>query len=139
MSDRTFGSVLKGIGVWAPTVLLGVLFVLQGLAKFPASSQWPAMFQGWGFPPGFHLIVGAVELVGGLLLFVPRFAAYGAAALGAVMVGACMTHLVHGEMPQTGFTRVLAALFFLLARVRWSRRWRRSDSPSLAPSGSTAE
>jgi uncharacterized membrane protein YphA (DoxX/SURF4 family) len=139
MSDRTVGSVLKSIGVWAPTVVLGLLFTLQGLAKFPASSPWPAMFKAWGLPSGFHLIVGVAELLGGLLLFVPRLAAYAAAILAAVMVGACLTHLVHGETLQTGFTLGLAALFVLLARVRWSRRWRHSDDPALAPSSSTAE
>lgn len=115
-------SVLRALGVWVPTVLLGALFVLQGMAKLQPGSPWPEMFAGWGYPSGSHLPVGVIELLGGLALFVPRVAGHAAGALGLVMLGAFLTHLLHGELPGIIATFVFGSVLFLLARVRLPRR-----------------
>ena len=124
MNRSRLVSILRILGLWVPTVLLGALFVLQGIMKLQPGSPWPEMFEGWGYPAGFHWVVGAVELLGGLLLFVPRFAGYAAVTLGTVMAGAFLTHLLHGEIPGIIATFVFAAVLVMLARVRLPR-WRR--------------
>ena len=121
MNRSRFVSIFKVLGLWVPTVLLGALFVLQGIMKLQPGSPWPAMFEGWGYPAGFYFFVGVVELLAGLLLFVPRFAGYAAAVLGVVMVGAFATHLLHGEIPGIIATFVFGALFAILVRVRLSK------------------
>ena len=123
MNRSRLVSILRILGLWVPTVLLGALFVLQGIMKVQPGSPWPEMFEGWGYPAGFYWVVGAVELLGGLLLFVPRLAGYAAAALGPVMVGAILTHLAHGEIPGIIATFVFAAVLVMLARARLPR-WR---------------
>ena len=114
-------SVLKAIAVWTPIALLGPLFVLQGLFKFQANSPWPQMFANWGYPPGFHLVIGGVELLAGALLLVPRLSGYAALTLATVMAGACLTHVVHGETLQGGFTFALTVIFSVLTYVRLPR------------------
>ena len=123
MNRSRLVSILRFLGLWVPTVLLGALFVMQGIMKLQPGSPWPSMFERWGYPAGFHWVVGAIELLGGLLLFVPRLAGYAAVALGTVMVGAFLTHLVHTEIPGIIATFVFASVLVMLARVRLTR-WR---------------
>lgn len=106
------------IGLWALQVLLGALFVLVGTLKF-GDPTWPRNFARWGYPDGFYMVVGVLEALGGLLLFVPRLASYAAAMLGIIMIGASLTHFVHGEMHRVAPPLIYLAL---LAIVGVSRR-----------------
>jgi putative oxidoreductase len=106
------------IGLWALQVLLGALFVLLGTGKF-GDPTWQRNFERWGYPDGFYMVVGVLEALGGLLLLVPRLASYSAAMVSIIMIGASLTHLVHGE-----FRRVAPPLIYLalLAIVGVARR-----------------
>jgi uncharacterized membrane protein YphA (DoxX/SURF4 family) len=110
--------IVGNIAVWTLQILTGLLFVLVGLMKFQDPS-WARNFARWGYPDGFHLVIGVVEAAGGAALLVPRFTAYAALLLVVVMAGAAGTHLLHGE-PQ----RVPVPLVYMLvvALVGWLRR-----------------
>jgi uncharacterized membrane protein YphA (DoxX/SURF4 family) len=112
--------------LWLLTALLGVGFVILGIGKF--SPPWPEMFAGWGFPQRFVYVVGAVEVVAGLLLLIPKTALPAAAALGVVMVGATLTHLVHGERNWT-FTVIVLGVLSGVAVARCRRRHHPPSSP----------
>jgi len=116
----------KTVVAWVLQVLCAVLFVVIGTGKF-ADSSWQRRFEGWGYPPGSHLVVGVVEAVAGLGLLVPRAAPYSAATLMVVMVGAAATHAWHGEMQ-----RLLPPIIYFgfLALIAWLRRDRRGASPA---------
>ena len=62
------------------------------------SSVWVDYFEQWGYPTWFRILIGLAQVGGGLSLFIPRIAAYGAGLLVAVMAGALVTELVqeHG-------------------------------------------
>ena len=106
------------IGLWVLQILFGVLFILVGIGKF-GDPSWAQKFARWGYPDGFYMVIGTLEALGGLVLLVPRLATYAAAMLGVIMVGASLTHFVHGES-----NRVLPPLMFLavLAIVGFARR-----------------
>jgi uncharacterized membrane protein YphA (DoxX/SURF4 family) len=87
---------LKIFGTWVLQILLGLMFVLVGTGKF-VDPSWARRFAAWGYPPGFYLVVGVLETLGGLLLFWPRATTYAAALLGSIMIAAALTHLLHGE------------------------------------------
>ena len=110
--------MVKLAGMWSLQVLLGVLFVVLGVAKFNDPS-WARKFAGWGYPDGFYMVVGVLEIAGGLMVLVPRVASYGALTIATVMVGAALTHLTHGET-----RRLIGPLIFLAlaAAVGWLRR-----------------
>ena len=110
--------ILMAIVTWTLQVVVGLVFMMVGTSKFRAPA-WAGRFAAWGYPDGFHLVVGVFEIAGAVCLLVPRLAAYGAALLMVVMTGAALTHLVHGEMRQ--FTSPLV-LIVLLALVAWLRR-----------------
>jgi uncharacterized membrane protein YphA (DoxX/SURF4 family) len=109
---------------WILQVLLALLFAVQGVVKLMGSPGWVARFNRWGYPHYFYLVVGAAELAGAVLLFIPKLAKFGVLLLAVVMIGATGTHLLHHE-PQVVTTLVLLALlgtlFYLRFRVRRGR------------------
>ena len=124
------------IGLWALQVLFGALFVVIGVAKF-GDATWARNFARWGYPDGFYMVVGVLEAVGGLLLFVPRFASYATAMLGIIMIGASLTHFVHGEMHRVAPPLVYLAVLTIVGIARWRAAIRpvsmRPAAPELGP------
>jgi putative oxidoreductase len=113
---------LKIGGTWILTLLLAVLMVGPGMQKFTGPT-WQRMFRTWGFPDGFYLVIGAVEVIGGVGLLIPRLASYCAITLSIVMVGASATQVLRGGRNGVG-ELVFAALMVLLAWIRWRDRLR---------------
>ena len=125
---------LKVGGKWLLTILLAILMVGPGSQKFTGNT-WERMFRQWGYPDGFYLVIGAIEVVGGLGLLIPRTASYCAIVLAVVMIGASATHVVHGDRNGIGEV-VFASLLILLAIIRWRDRMRfekRVAGPAPAP------
>ena len=122
MKNSRLPRILKVIAVWLPTILFAMLFLQAGVGKFAASAAWSERLAGWGYPAGSNMVIGAVELLAAIALLVPRFAGYGAATIGVVMLGACGTHFLHGETTSTIFTFVLATFLFTLAWFRLPRK-----------------
>ncbi|MCZ6599634.1 MAG: DoxX family protein [Acidobacteria bacterium] len=118
MNQSRARRVIKAIAIWLPTLFFALLFFQVGVGKFAAFDAWSERLAGWGYPAGSNVVIGAVELLGAIALLVPRVAGYGAVTLGAVMLGACGTHLLHGEGKSAAFTAVLAVLLFTLAWFR---------------------
>jgi putative oxidoreductase len=113
--------MLGHIGLWACQAVLAAIFVYAGTAKF-TSPLWPRMFARWGYPENVHLLVGAVEIVAGLALLVPRMAARAALVLILVMIGAGLTHMLHGEHQRMVPIVVISALLGIVAWRRDPRR-----------------
>lgn len=83
---------LKWIVVWLLQILLAVVMIGPGVDKF-TSPAWERMFRRWGYPDHFYLIIGAIEVVAGLALLVPRLASAGAIVLIPVMIAAALTQM----------------------------------------------
>jgi uncharacterized membrane protein YphA (DoxX/SURF4 family) len=111
-------SRMRMVAVWTLQILLGGLFVMLGVMKF-LDPSWARSFARWGYPEGFHAVIGSLEAAGGAALMIPRLATPAALLLMAIMAGAGLTHLVHGEM-----RRLTAPVLYLLliAIVGWLRR-----------------
>ena len=108
---------LKSIAVWVLQFLLAALFAIQGIVKLTGSQAWISRFRRWGYPDRFYFAVGLAELVGSILLLVPRLAKVGALLLIVVMAGATATHFLHRE-PQAIITLVVLALLCLVLYLR---------------------
>jgi uncharacterized membrane protein YphA (DoxX/SURF4 family) len=100
------------------TILLALIYLRTGLPKLAGSNAWIRMFERWGYPDWLLLAVGTVEVAGAVLLLMPRTALYGAAALGAVMLGALYTHATEGAWAQCAVPLVLLCLLAAVAGVR---------------------
>ena len=122
---------LKIGGTWILTLLLAVVMVGPGSHKF-RGRRGSACSGIWGYPDGFYLVIGAVEVVGGIALLIPRLASYSAIVLSIVMVGAAATQLLRGGRNGVG-EFVFALLLCGIARFggaiacgstsRRPRRW----------------
>lgn len=82
------------IGTWLPAILLVLIFVPQGLAKFDDSSGWARAFRFWGYTDWFRITIGALELLAALLLIAGRTAVLGAMTIMVIMLGGMATHLI---------------------------------------------
>jgi putative oxidoreductase len=118
--------VLKTVGtvaLWLVQILGAAAFLAIGIAKF-ASPVWVRNFARWGYPDGFYLVIGALEIAGALLLLVPKLSSYGAALLGAIMVGAAATHALHHETARVSAPFMWLAVVALIGWARRRRAWR---------------
>jgi len=109
----------KTIAIWLVSGVLAALFVASGGMKLAGAQAPIAAFTRYGYPAWFRLLIGVIEVVGALLLLVPRLTAYGTTALGVVMIGAAYTHVMNAE---ASHALVPLALLVALAGVAYARR-----------------
>ena len=86
------------VGLWSITLFEVFELGQAGLRKFTSMDVWWGLFENWGFPFWFLVVVGVAELGGAVLLLVPRLAAYAAAGLIVVMAGSLATELFNEEL-----------------------------------------
>ena len=122
---------LRTGGKWLLQLLLAVLMVGPGAQKF-TSPVWERMFRQWGYPDGFYLVIGGIEVAAGIGLLIPKIASYSALILAGVMVGAAATHIVNGDRNGVGEI-VFASLLIVIAVVRWRDRIRFAPAPVTSP------
>lgn len=112
----------KNIVLWIVSILLAAMFVMAGSGKVFSPAQAGQMFVNYGYPVWFAVVIGLVEVIGGILLLGPRVAAYAAGALVVVMAGASVTHLkTAGEAPRALVPIVLLVLTAIVGLARWGK------------------
>jgi putative oxidoreductase len=112
--DRLTDWVLRG-GV-------ALVFVLFGMEKFQSrpDGSWVKFFAAVGFGQWFRYATGAIEVVGGLLVLIPKIARAGLALLAVTMACAAMIVTFRLGRPQDS---IVSALFFVvLSALWWTRR-----------------
>jgi uncharacterized membrane protein YphA (DoxX/SURF4 family) len=113
--------------LWVLTVAVAVGLLLAGATKFTASETWIGLFEGWSYPAWFSYAVGAVEVVGALVLVVPRYSTYAAGVLMLIMAGAIFTLLTNpGEMGPAPAVFNFVGLAVIAYSRRGARRGMRS-------------
>jgi putative oxidoreductase len=120
-STWVFSSRPHGAGAWATTVVrvvTGALFVTFSLGKFVDHAQESADFDRYGIPAPevATYLVGALELLGGILLIIGLFTRPAALLLALDMVGAIATAgRVEGGTFHLGVApAMLVAMLFLV-------------------------
>ena len=85
--------------MWVCASGLAVAFVLVGLSKLagPSAMRWSERLAHWGYPAGVGYVIGVLEIFGGIGLLIAKVRRAAAVTLIALMVGACLTHLVNAE------------------------------------------
>jgi uncharacterized membrane protein YphA (DoxX/SURF4 family) len=107
----------KQIVLWLFQVLIAAAMIGPGIEKF-TSPAWERMFRRWGYPDYFYLVVGAVEVIAGLALLLPRTASAGAIVLVPVMIAAALTQITRGGRNGVGEI-VFAVALTVIAWGRW--------------------
>ena len=96
------------------------MFLMVGFLKLSGDAQMVGLFDAIGLGQWFRYVTGSLEVLGAVLLLVPRLSGLGALLLVGVMLGAVPTHLfVVGGSP-------LPAIILLIVTgvVAWGRRKR---------------
>jgi putative oxidoreductase len=104
--------------VWGIRILLALAFGAAGIAKLVGVQQLVELFSAIGFGQWFRYLVGAVEVVGAVLMLIPAAGLFGGLLLTATCVGAVATHLLligGNPVPAT----VLGALSAFIAWRQW--------------------
>jgi uncharacterized membrane protein YphA (DoxX/SURF4 family) len=104
------------VAQWAAAVSLAALFAGSAIPKLTDGAL--ADFTRWGYPDWFMAAVGLVELAGAAAVLVPRLARTAAAALGAILVGALGTVVVHAEYDRLPVTLLALALVLVVGLPR---------------------
>ena len=112
----------NALGDWILRGGIALVFVLFGMEKFPSGpeSSWVKMFEQIGFGQWFRYFTGIVEVLGGVLVLIPRTATAGLALLACTMAGAaCILIFIVGRPADS----IFSGLFFIgLTAFGWVRR-----------------
>lgn len=121
-----------GWGFFGLVLALEVLTMGEaGLGKFENREGWMYWFGVFGYPGWMALVVGGAEVIGAVLLLVPRVASYAAIGLTVIMIGAL--HAVLTNETDLGWFDPLLHITFLaiIGSVQWKRRWRVGGRPTM--------
>lgn len=104
---------------WGLTLLLTLVFVGSGYSKVSGQDMMVQAFTLYGLPDWFRITIGALEIVGGVLLLMPALAGISAFGLSIIMVGAIACHAMFTPLSAA----VPAAVLFLsLTYIYWTRK-----------------
>ena len=118
MSHATQPRGATGLGARVLSVLLSLVFLGAGGAKLAGLKQLADNFARWGYPGWFLYVTGVIEVACAIGLWVPRVRNLAALGMVATMLGAALTHLMHGESSQSTPALVLAVLAGVLVVLR---------------------
>jgi len=118
----------KSIASWIIQVLIAGLFLMMGSQKLMGEAEMTANFVKWGMPGFMLYVIGTLEVLGAIGLFIPRLAGLAATGLILLMVGALFTHLIHGEY---GIALMPVAVMAMLAVVVYLRNPLRAFSKAV--------
>ena len=108
------------VGLWVLQIGAAGMFLMVGFFKLSGDPQMVGLFDAIGLGQWFRYVTGSLEVLGAVLLLVPRLSGLGALLLVGVMLGAVPTHLfVVGGSP-------LPAIILLIVTgvTAWGRRQR---------------
>ena len=111
---------IMNVGLWILQIGAAGMFLMVGFFKLSGDPQMVGLFDAIGLGQWFRYVTGSLEVLGALLLLIPRLSGLGALLLMGVMLGAVPTHLfVVGGSPLSAIT-----LLIVTGVVAWGRRKR---------------
>src|SRR6476469_8880231 len=103
------------IGLWILQIGAAGMFLMVGFFKLSGDPQLVELFDAIGLGQWFRYVTGSVEVLGAVLLLIPRLSGLGALLLAGTMVGAVATHLfVVGGSPLPAII-----LFIVTGVIAW--------------------
>lgn len=107
----------KLIVSWTLRILISLGFLLASLGKLTNNLSVIDMFQQWGFPAGFHFIIGILELLLAIAILIPKTLRYAMIGSTVILIGAIGTHIVNDPIGQLIrpiiFLLILSGIYFL--------------------------
>ncbi len=106
----------RPIAIWVLRVFLGLVFLTIGTAKLTGSLGMVGWFAQLGWGQWFRYLTGLLDVIGALLLFVPRWTFYGALVLACTIGTATVLTIA---LPLHQNPAVPLVLTLLAATLAW--------------------
>jgi putative oxidoreductase len=108
----------KVIGFWVLKILFGLAFIGAGCAKIYGPPAMVAEFDAVGLGQWFRFFTAALEIIGAILLLMPKTTGFGALLLAAVCGGAFFAQrfALHGDVIHT------IVMAIILLAIAWTQR-----------------
>lgn len=111
---------LMNVGLWILQIAAAAMFLMAGFGKLSGDPQMVGMFDAIGIGQWFRYLTGSFEILGAILLLIPRLSGLGGLWLVGVMLGAVATHLfIIGGSPLMAII-----LLIVVGIIAWGRRQR---------------
>ena len=78
---------------WALRLFVAAVFLFEGTDKFGSRRLWIRLFTDIGIGQWFRYTTGAIEIIGGILILIPRATMIAVATLACTMLGAFLSHM----------------------------------------------
>src|SRR3984893_8574426 len=114
---------IVNVVLWVLQIAAAGMFLMVGFLKLSGNPQLVALFEAIGLGQWFRYLTGSLEVVGAILLLIPRTSGLSALMLAGVMACAVVTHVfIVGRSP-------LGAIILLVVTgvIAWGRRQRTSS------------
>lgn len=120
----------KSAALWTLKGLLAAVFLSAGGAKLVGVPMMVENFQHIGFGQWFRYLTGALEVIGAIVILLPRLAAFGGVLLSCIMAGAIATHLllIGGSAVPAIILLALSVLFVIAHRDQIDSLFDRYDT-----------
>jgi len=116
-------STIKIYISWILSLLLAASFVFAGYTKIPPGPNMIKRFENWGYNADFALLIGVLEILGAILILIPRMTILGACIIIVLMMGAVYTHLATGiGSPLFAFIYLAMAIVVFALNLKKNRQ-----------------
>jgi putative oxidoreductase len=105
---------------WFPRVALAAAFLMIGRSKFSAHSVYVRIFEQIGFGVWFRYFTGALQIVGSILVLIPRTFPVGIALIGCTMLGAMLAWIFFLGSPGTAV--IPGVILAIVLAIGWRGR-----------------
>ena len=114
---------IANVGLWILQIAAAGMFLMAGFSKLSGDPQMVELFDAIGLGQWFRYVTGSVEVLGAVLLLIPRTSGLGALLLVGTMLGAIATHLfIIGGSPVPALV-----LLIVTGIIAWGRRQRKMN------------
>ena len=118
MSNASEPSKGKIITTWVLSGLIALAMLGAGISKLTGAEEQVKGFAAMGYPTWFLYVTGVIEVVGAILLLIPKTAAFGVLLLGATMVGAVVSLLRMGDVGHAPIPFAFLVVIGIIGRLR---------------------
>jgi putative oxidoreductase len=106
--------------IYGLRIAASIAFIALGVSKLTEAEPMASMFEAIGFGPWLRYTIGAIEIIAGVGLLIPRLVAVAAYALCFICLCAFLAHMFAGIGNPAGSI----VLGFATAIITWTHRER---------------
>ena len=109
----------KNIVAWVVTAMMAFMIIKAGGLKLMNHSDQAGNFVKWGYPDWFMYLIGGLEVLGGIGLFIPKTRTLAIFGIIGIMLGAIYTHvIVDGNPTHVGGAVAVSVLGIVILMLR---------------------